>query len=101
MSTALIIAIVVIALAVLGIYALIMARKRQTERLQQQFGPEYDRLVSATRGRAKAERELAERQRRVENMHITDLEPERQQTYSGEWHTVQMHFVDNPGDTIQ
>jgi hypothetical protein len=42
-------------------------------RLQQRFGPEYDRVVGERDSRRKAEAELAEREHRVEDLDIQPL----------------------------
>jgi hypothetical protein len=83
-----IVAIVVIAWAV--------ARTRRTERLQQQFGPEYDHAVVEQGSRKDAEAELRDRIDRREALDIQPLRPERADAYRDRWRDVQARFVDEP-----
>lgn len=71
MSTGIIVGIVV-AVIVIGVVFGVMAVLRR-RRLQQRFGPEYDRVVGESDSRRKAEAELAERERRVEDLDIQPL----------------------------
>jgi hypothetical protein len=57
--------VVVIALLALAAW-LFSQKKKQSERLQQRFGPEYDRTVGELGGRTKAELELKARDERGE-----------------------------------
>jgi len=86
--------IIVIALAI-GVAATVRRR-----RLQQQFGPEYDRLASEHDSKRKAEAELAQRQRRVRKLDIRPLSPESQARYSARWMSLQERFVDDPEDAV-
>ena len=62
----------VVAIVILGI--LISAlRTRRSRSLQDQFGREYDRTVDRAGGRRDAERELAERQRRHDELELRPL----------------------------
>lgn len=85
-----IIAIVVIA----GVAVAVMSARRR--RLQQRFGPEYDRVVDEHDSRMKAEAELSRRERRVSELNIRPLEPAAQARYAAEWATIQEQFVDAP-----
>jgi hypothetical protein len=89
-----VVAIIVIAAVVIGLTA---ARRR---RLQQRFGPEYDRLVGEHDSKLKAESELAERQRRVRELDIRPLTPSARATYADQWATLQERFVDAPGEAV-
>ena len=66
MSAAAIAIIVVVAVVVLVFFAMAMTRRR----LQQRFGPEYDRVVGEKRGQFRAAAELARRERRVQRLRI-------------------------------
>jgi hypothetical protein len=85
--------IVVVALVVLGIVALSAARRRK---LQQRFGPEYDRVVGEKQSHRKADAELAERERRVRSLDIRPLDETARVKYAGEWAAIQERFVDQP-----
>jgi hypothetical protein len=75
-------------------------KKRQSQRLQQRFGPEYDRTVNDLRSRTKAESELKVREKRVERLNIVALAPSEAATFRQAWEVLQGHFVDNPKDAV-
>lgn len=94
MSTGAIIAIIVVILIVAALLVgLSVVRRRR--RLQDRFGPEYDRAVSE-HGRRDAEAELAERERRVRDLDIKPLSPTARAQYASEWTAAQEQFVDAP-----
>lgn len=100
MDPKIIIAIVVVALILIGIVLMIM-RKREGGRLKDQFGPEYERQVREAGGsRAKAEAELLRREKRVEKLDIKPLPPERREAFAADWQQVQARFVDDPERSI-
>ena len=87
---------VVLAIAAVALAAWFASqRKRQSQRLQQRFGPEYDRAV-AELGRTKAEAALKEREKRVEGLDIIALSPAEAARFTQAWAAVQGRFVDNP-----
>jgi hypothetical protein len=90
-----VIAIIVVVAAIAGI-----AYTTRRRRLQQRFGPEYDRMVEQTGSRSKAEAELASRQRRVAGLDIRPLDPAAQARYAQDWAAVQERFVDTPQDAV-
>jgi Tfp pilus assembly protein PilX len=98
MSTGAIIAIIVVILVVAALLAGLSAMKRR-RRLQDRFGPEYDRAVSE-HGRREAEAELAERERRVRHLDIKPLSPTARTQYAAEWTAVQEQFVDAPQSAV-
>jgi len=89
--------IVVIALVLLALGAISVARRRK---LQQKFGPEYDRVVGETRSHRKADAELAERERRVRGLDIHPLDETVRVRYAGEWTAIQELFVDQPHQAV-
>ena len=95
MDTGVLIAIVVV-LVVIAAAAVLLAQRRRTDRLQQQFGPEYQRTVSRAGDRRTAESELAARTQRRQELTIVRLEPAAQARYQQEWRTTQGRFVDDP-----
>jgi len=98
MSTGIIVVIVVVIIVIaLAIGVAAIARRR---RLQQRFGPEYDRLAREHDSRRKAEAELAQRQRRVRKLDIRPLSPEAQNQYAARWMSLQERFVDDPEDAV-
>jgi hypothetical protein len=97
--TMIIIGIVVIAI-VLVIAALLIERKRRSDRLRQQFGPEYDRSVRQHGDPRQAEAVLLEREKRVEKFSIRALAPVDRERYAAEWANVQKRFVDDPSTAV-
>jgi FtsZ-interacting cell division protein ZipA len=91
-------AIVVVAIIVV---AFLLSGRARSRRLQQRFGPEYDRAVSARGDRTAAERELQAREQRVRRMHIEELPAGARERYTEEWRTVQTRFVDEPSTALQ
>jgi FtsZ-interacting cell division protein ZipA len=96
MATAVIIIVVIVAIALIAATA-IAARRR---RLQQRFGPEYDRAVSDQDSRLRAEAELTERQRRVRRLDIQPLSEAARSRYLAQWQTVQEQFVESPQTAV-
>src|ERR1700729_1898692 len=94
MSTGTIVIIIVAIIVVAAIVAGVMYQRRR--RLQERFGPEYDRLVEETGSKTKAEAELASRQRRVAGLDIRPLDPAARARYTENWAAVQEQFVDSP-----
>jgi hypothetical protein len=94
----LIVAIVVVVLAVAA--AGMRASRRRSEQLHERFGPEYDRAVDRAGGRAAAEDELSERQRRRDELQLRPLAPAARQNYIDAWRADQAAFVDDPARAI-
>jgi hypothetical protein len=91
----------VIVVAIVIAVAATTSRRARTRRLQQRFGPEYERAVRATGDPAAAERELAGREARVKRMHIEELPAGARERYTEEWRTVQTRFVDQPREALR
>lgn len=89
-----ILALVLLALVVVGAWLLL--RRRNSARLEKQFGPEYHHAVDELGSRDKAEAELARREKRVQKFNIVPLPPERATRFAEEWRALQSRFVDNP-----
>ena len=75
-------------------------RRRQSLRLQQRFGPEYSRVISARGDRTRAEAELLARERRVERLELVALTPEDAAKFSQAWGVLQARFIDNPRGVV-
>jgi len=95
---ALIIGFAVIAVA--GIGAWLVLRKRRTERLRAQFGAEYDRAVKEDGSRRHAEAGLKERTERVESLDIRPLASSDRARFVESWRRIQARFVDGPGGAV-
>jgi uncharacterized protein YneF (UPF0154 family) len=92
---------VVLVLVIIGaILGLVLARRRRSERLHDQLGPEYDRTVQAMGGEKKAQTELEERRKHVEALDIRPLSLSERERYLADWTAVQSKFVDEPGQAI-
>jgi len=90
------IVIVIAAVVLLGAIAWSAAKARKRKQLQESFGSEYDRTVSDAPNRRQAEADLAERQKRREELEIRPLEQSARDRYASEWHNTQARFVDDP-----
>jgi hypothetical protein len=95
MSTGAIVAIVVVVIVVAAVLVVMTAMNRR-HRLQERFGPEYDRAVTEHGSRREAEAELAERERHVRGLDIRPLSQAARTQYTSEWTAVQEQFVDAP-----
>jgi hypothetical protein len=72
-----------------------LARVRSLE-LRRRFGPEYDRAVEELGSPTRAERELADRARRVDHFRFKDLGAADRARFAAEWNRIQAQFVDDP-----
>ena len=101
MNTTYIIIIVVLVLVIIGVVlGPILARRKRSARLHDQFGPEYDHTVQTMGDEKKAQVELEERQKYVEALDIRSLSAEERGRYLADWTAVQSKFVDEPGQAI-
>ena len=94
---------ILIAIAVLVVLAAIAWSAYQSRRrkgLQESFGSEYDRTVADTPNRRQAESDLAERQKRRDELEIQPLEQQTRDRYASEWHNTQAKFVDDPEGAV-
>jgi hypothetical protein len=95
MDTGLLVAILVV-LILLALLAIFAGRQRRSRKLQDTFGPEYDRTVEEAGDRRAAETELQERTERRAGFDIVPLEPEARARYIEAWRNTQAQFVDEP-----
>jgi uncharacterized protein YneF (UPF0154 family) len=100
MDTTTIIIVVVVVVIVGVILGLIFSRRNRSKKLQEKFGPEYDRTVQTLGGEKKAQTELNERQKHVETLDIRPLSATEHDRYLAEWTAVQSKFVDEPGQAV-
>ena len=87
---------VALAAAVIGFFAWRYYQQRRRAHLRSQFGPEYDRTVLETRNRARAEAELARREKQVRKFKLRPLSLADQQRFTSAWQGAQARFVDDP-----
>jgi len=97
-TTTLVVGGVLVVVLVLG--ALALTRRRRSEDLQQQFGPEYEHTVGALGDKRRAEAELAARAKRVEKLDIRPLNPDETRSFSEQWKQAQGRFVDAPEQAL-
>jgi hypothetical protein len=90
---------VIAAIVVLGVVFSAL-RTRRSRSLQDQFGPEYDRTVDKAGGRREAERELAERQKRHDELELRPLSEDIRERYLQQWRVTQGRFVDDPTGAV-
>jgi hypothetical protein len=94
------IAVIVAAVIVAAALVIAVTALRRRRRLQQRFGPEYDRLVSAHDSKRKAESELTGRERRVHGLDVHPLTESARAGYALQWAGIQEQFVDTPEDAV-
>jgi hypothetical protein len=90
---------VIVAIVVLGVVFSAL-RTRRSRSLQDQFGREYDRTVDKAGGRREAERELAERQKRHDELELRPLSQDARERYLQQWQVTQGRFVDDPTGAV-
>ena len=96
MDNPLVIVLLIALVAAIGAGIWLYMRNRQTAALQDRFGPEYDRALSEHRDQRQAERDLREREERVDHLNIRPLDREERDRFADRWQTVQAQFVDDP-----
>jgi hypothetical protein len=96
------IAVAAVAILVIAVLARVYVRKRRstTADLRQKFGPEYERAVLAHGSERQAEAKLADREKRVGQLNIRDLDPMERERFSKRWESVQSRFVDSPKGAV-
>jgi hypothetical protein len=91
-------AVVIVAAVIVA--AISARRRKRTHRLQEHFGPEYERTVLEAGEQRTAEKELAARERKRAKLDIVALTPEALEKYANRWQIVQTAFVDNPSSAV-
>ena len=95
-------AIMLAALAAVIIVALAwVAKRHRRDELRDQFGDEYEVVLDEHGSKRDAERELAARQDRHEQLNIRPLDPQLRQYYTEQWRATQARFVDEPQDAFE
>jgi hypothetical protein len=97
-TTALVVLALVVVVIAIGLFVLM--RRRRSESLRKQFGPEYKRTVDQFRDQGKAEAELAAREKRVRKLDIRSLAPEERSRFTDAWKKTQARFVDEPSKAV-
>ena len=93
--------VIVLILIVAVVLGLVLSRRRRSAQLQERFGPEYERSVSAASGdRKAAETALTERQQRREQFDVRDLDDGERHRFRDSWNEIQRSFVDDPRQAL-
>ncbi len=103
MDSTVIVLVVVIVVLVLALIAagVMLFQRRRTERLQEHYGPEYERSLSEAGNRRAAEAQLTEREKRHRNLEIRDLRSEERDRFAASWADIQREFVDDPKRAVR
>jgi FtsZ-interacting cell division protein ZipA len=89
--------VVIVAIAIVGYQ---MARRNRTERLQEQYGPEYNRVLDQADSQREAESELRDRSKRHEKLELRSLDSSEREDFERRWSDVQGQFVDDPKNAV-
>src|ERR1700752_1385375 len=92
---------VISAFIVGGFLGMAFNRRQRTKRLQEKFGPEYERTLNELGDKRQAEHELAARLDHVKALDIRPLSAEEIDRFTKEWRATQAEFVDEPLVALQ
>ena len=95
-NTTVIILAVVVAFVIGGMLGMLMNRRQRTKRLQDKFGPEYERTVSEVGDARQAENDLQARLDHVQTLDIRPLSADEIHRFTNDWQITQAEFVDEP-----
>jgi hypothetical protein len=96
-----IIGIVVLVVIIAIVVAIVVTQRRKnTARLRNRFGSEYDRTVLERGSERNAQTTLTAREERVNALHIRDLAPTERERFLSDWQVVQSRFVDHPRGSV-
>ena len=98
-NTAIILGILVIAL--IAVAAWFVLRKRRSQELRDQFGPEYQQAVRKHGDPVRAEAELEGRKKRLAKLDIHPVPAPEQERFARQWRAAQARFVDAPADAVR
>jgi hypothetical protein len=94
------IVLIVAALLVLGGIVVYLLQRRRTVQLRTKFGPEYERTLTESGDRRRAEASLTERAERVQSFHLRPLSSDDRARFVEHWAKVQVRFVDAPAGAV-
>jgi hypothetical protein len=100
-NTTVIILAVIAAFIIGGLLGMAFNRRQRTKRLQEKFGPEYERTLNELGDKRQAEHELEARLDHVKTLDIRPLSVEETERYTNEWRVTQAEFVDEPLTALQ
>lgn len=94
-----IVAVVVVLVIAAGVY--LTSGRRRSERLKEQFGPEYERTVAGADDRRTAEDQLVAREKRHRKLDLRSLGDAERKQFHDRWLRVQGDFVDDPDRAVE
>lgn len=95
-----VIALVSAAIVLIGIALARQRNRARRAQLQERFGPEYDVAVEQLGSPDLADKELAERARRVAHFRFHELTSADRARFTATWQQVQSNFVDDPAVSV-
>ena len=96
MSTTQAVVLVIVAVLLVGSAVWLTATLRRRRQLRDHFGDEYEIVLEDHGSKRQADRELAARQERHQQLNIQPLDPELRLRYAEQWKATQARFVDDP-----
>jgi hypothetical protein len=90
----------IVVVAVIVAVAVLAMRSRSRAKLQERFGPEYEREVTARGSERDAARHLSGIADRRDQLDIRPLDRTARDRYTQRWEAVQSEFVDQPGGAL-
>ncbi len=100
-NTTVIILAVIVAFVIGGMLGMLMNRRQRTKRLQDKFGPEYERAVNEMGDARQAENDLQARLDHVRTLDIRPLSADEIHRFTNDWQITQAEFVDEPLAAMQ
>jgi hypothetical protein len=92
--------VIIAAIVVITVAARFYLQRKNTRKLMDKFGPEYDRAVQQVGSAGAAEAVLGSREKRVAKFAIRPLTQEECARLGAEWRLVQERFVDDPAKAV-
>jgi hypothetical protein len=94
--------LVLVGLAVaLAVAVPLLVRRWRRDALIRRFGDEYERTVEELGSEAAAVRELRQRQRRVEHLHLRSLNDRQRKHVEERWREAEILFIDSPWSAVR
>ncbi len=94
------IAVLLVVLIAGSAWLYLYRRRTRTAGLRKRFGAEYERTVLDQGSERKGQAKLRNRQKRVENLDIRELDPAERESFLEKWKMVQARFVDSPTGAV-
>lgn len=85
---------------IVGFILAVALPRRRSQRLREEFGPEYERTIDRYGNREWAEADLKRRKDRVSALRLRRLTGTERDKYVTQWNRIQARFVDEPSDSI-